>query len=269
MTPQIGASTGCCHQTPILEVIRALADIGLSAIEIGTPPGHFDIWQRAEVEAVRAEVVRTGVRAVAIHAPFGGLLDLSDPNPRHRNAGMAAIMTAAAVLKELGGRIVVIHATDVVNSVPDARLRLQHACRSVHALQTACTALEMTLAIESPLPHLIGGAPHQFAELLHAAGPDARVCLDTGHTWLGHHWDAFAHLAENRLVHVHAHDNRGTFDDHAIPGEGCIDWTRISKSLHQLGYDGWLMLELACPTEPLRNYFGRGHRQLCALLNGS
>lgn len=267
MTPHIGASTGCCLQTPILEVIRALADIGMAAIEIGTPPGHFDIWQRAEVEAVRLELVRTGVKAVAIHAPFGGLLDLSDPNPRHRNAGMAAIMTAAAVLEELGGHIVVIHATDVVNAVPDAAVRLEHACQSVRALQTACRALEMTLAIESPLPHLIGGTPHQFEQLLDAAGPGARVCLDTGHLWLGHHWDAFADLAAGRLVHIHAHDNHGTFDDHAIPGEGHIDWSQIGRRLCGMNYEGWLMLELACPSEPLRDYFGRGARQLSAVLH--
>jgi sugar phosphate isomerase/epimerase len=267
MTWCIGASTGCCQQTPIIDVIRVLADIAVPAIEIGTPPGHFDIWQPSQVEAIKHELSRTGVRAVAIHAPFGGLLDLSDPNPHHRHAGMGAIMTAAAVLHELRGQIVVIHATDVIDSVPDAALRLQHACNSVHALQSACAAMGMTLAIESPLPHLIGGSPQQFARLLDAAGPDARVCLDTGHTWLGHHWTAFADLASGRLVHVHAHDNDGVFDDHKPPGDGRIDWTVVARDLRHSHYDGWLMLELACPREPLCDYFRRSERQLRARLD--
>jgi sugar phosphate isomerase/epimerase len=266
MTWSIGASTGCCQQTPIVDVIGALAAVEIPAIEIGTPPGHFDIWQRPQVEAIKRELTRTGVHAVAIHAPFGGLLDLSDPNPHHRNAGMAAILTAAAVLQELGGHIVVIHATDVVSSVSDATIRLQHACDSVHALQRACRDRAMTLAIESPLGHLIGGSPHEFARLLASAGPDARVCLDTGHTWLGRRWDAFVDLARGRLVHLHAHDNDGTFDDHKPPGEGFIDWTSVARSLRSLDYDGWLMLELACPHEPLPAYFRRSHHQLRALL---
>lgn len=266
MTQPIGASTGCCHQTPILEVIRALADIGVSGIEIGTSPGHFDIWDRTDVARVRAELLRTGVQPIAIHAPFGGHLDLSDPNPRHREDGMAAIMTAAAVLKEYGGRIVVVHASDIVHSAPDAPTRLQHACEAVRTLQAACAALGMTLALESPLPHLIGGQPHQFAQLLRAAGPGACVCLDTGHTWLGDHWDAFVELARGRLVHVHAHDNRGTFDDHLPPGDGRIDWRRVGQRLGDLQYDGWVVLELACPTEQLGEYFQRSARRLNGLL---
>jgi sugar phosphate isomerase/epimerase len=266
MTWQIGASTGCCQQTPIVEVIEALASIGVPAIEIGTPPGHFDIWQRAQVEAIKQQLERCGVNAIAIHAPFGGLLDLSDPNPHHRNAGMAAIMTAAAILQELRGRIVVIHATDVVQSVADAATRLRHACESVHALQRACRELGMTLAIETPLGHLIGGRPGDFARLLQAAGADARVCLDTGHTWLAQQWDAFVDLARGRLVHVHAHDNGGVFDDHRPPGDGDIDWARVARSLAATHFDGWLMLELACPTEPLPHYFARSERQLRALL---
>lgn len=266
MTWKIGASTGCCQQRPIVEVIRTLAAVGLPAIEIGTPPGHFDIWQRAQVEAIKRELTVYGVHATAIHAPFGGLLDLSDPNAHHRNAGMAAIMTAASILQELGGHVVVIHASDVVNSVPDAASRLQHACDSVRALQHACANKRMTLAIESPLGHLIGGTPDQFARLLAAAGPDARVCLDTGHTWLGHQWKAFAELASGRLVHVHAHDNDGVFDDHKPPGDGRIDWRNIAQTLRDLQYDRWVMLELACPSEPLAHYFRRSEAQLRRLL---
>jgi sugar phosphate isomerase/epimerase len=269
MSWRIGASTGSCHQRPIIDVIHALADVRIGALEIGTPPGHFDMWQRSQVAAVREALTATGTRAVAIHAPFGGLLDLSDPNPHHRNAGLGAILTAAAVLKELGGRVVVAHATDVARSVGDADVRMQHACSSIRGLQTACAELGMTLAIESPLPHLIGGMPAEFARLLQAAGPDASVCLDTGHLSLGRHWDAFVELAAQRVVHVHAHDNAGIFDDHKPPGEGMIDWSRIATSLRRLAFDGWIMLELACPTEPLGRHFARSEERLRALLGDS
>jgi sugar phosphate isomerase/epimerase len=266
MSWRIGASTGCCHERPIVDVVHELAGGRVGAIEIGTPPGHFDMWQRSQVAAVRQALADTGLRAVAIHAPFGGLLDLSDPNPHHRNAGIGAILTAATVLKELGGRVVVAHATDIARSVGDAELRLQHACTSIRGLQTGCADLGMTLALESPLPHLIGGLPAEFARLLQAAGPDARVCLDTGHLSLGRHWNGFAALAKGRVVHVHAHDNAGTFDDHKPPGEGVVDWSCIAASLRGMAFEGWMMLELACPTEPLAQYFARSEERLRALL---
>jgi sugar phosphate isomerase/epimerase len=268
MTWNIGASTGCCHHTPIVQVVRALADVGMATLEIGTPPGHFDIWQRSQVTAIKHELRATGIRAYAIHAPFGGMLDLSDPNPRHRHAGLAAILTAAEILHELGGDIVVIHASDVHASVPDAAARLGHACASVATLQRACHDMRMRLALESPLGHLIGGTPDQFARLLESAGPDATVCLDTGHTWLGHRWHAFAALARGRLIHVHAHDNDGVFDDHKPPGDGRIHWRVVAETLRQMDYTGWMMLELACPTEPLPQYFSRAAQQLLLLLQG-
>ena len=266
MSWHIGASTGCCQQTPIIDVIHALADVGIPAVEIGTPPGHFDMWQRSQVEAVQRALMVTGVRAVAIHAPFGGLLDLSDPNPHHRNAGIGAILTAAKVLKELGGHVVVVHATDVARHVGDADTRLQHACTSLHGLHAACQDMGMTLTIESPLPHLIGGTPPQFERILDSVGSGAQVCLDTGHVWLGGQWDAFAELARGRLVHLHAHDNSGGFDDHKPPGEGSIDWRRVADTLREQQFSGWIMLELTCPTAPLRDYFCRSETRLRALL---
>jgi sugar phosphate isomerase/epimerase len=262
MTWHIGASTGCCPNTPIIEVIESLAEIGTPAIELGTPPAHFDMWQRGQVDDVKRTLCRTGMKAVAIHAPFGGLLDLSDATPQHRSAGMGGVMLAAAVLRELGGRIVVVHATDVSADVADLEPRIQRACEALRALQMACRAMRMTVALESPLPHLIGGTPQQFERFLHAAGPETRVCLDTGHLALGQRWDAFLDLAGDRVVHVHAHDNCGLRDDHGIPGEGRIDWRHIAHTLHRVHYRGWLMLELACPREPLPDYFRRGAAQL-------
>ena len=251
---------------PILDVIAALAEVGLPGVEIGTPPRHFDVWQRPQVEAVRAALRRTSIRAVAIHAPFGGTLDLSDPNAHHRHAAMGAILTAAEVLRALGGSIVVVHAADVSRDVYDADERLRHACHSIATLQTACHDLGMVLALESPLGHLIGGTPEQFNQLLHAGGPDLRVCLDTGHTTLGGQWNAFVDLVGSRIVHVHAHDHRGIFDDHLPPTEGVIQWESIARRLRLAHFEGWIMLELRCPEEPLARYFARAAQQLAQAL---
>jgi sugar phosphate isomerase/epimerase len=54
------------------------------------------------------------------------------------------------------------------------------------------------------------------------------------------------HLAGERLIHVHACDNRGTYDDHLPPGMGVIDWGSVVESLRGVGYQGWVILELAC-----------------------
>jgi sugar phosphate isomerase/epimerase len=265
MSWPIGASTGSCAETPIVGVVRELHAAGCAGIEIGTPPRHFDLWQRTQVQALAAELAATGIRPVSIHSPFGGLLDLSAPNPHHRYAAIGAILMSATILQELGGAIVIAHPSDVERArLPDVASRLSVACESLRTLHHACARMGLTLAIETPLPHLIGGAPDEFAQILDHIGPDARVCLDTGHTWLGRHWDEFARLTSGRVVHVHAHDNRGTYDDHLPPGDGHIDWARVGASLRAAGFEGWLMLELNCTDSPLPEYFSRAARQLHA-----
>jgi hypothetical protein len=112
-----------------------------------------------------------------------------------------------------------------------------------------------TLVVESPLPHLIGGAPAEFAFVIHDLPASVGVCLDTGHAALGHHWHALVEIAGARLRHVHASDNHGHRDDHLPPGLGTIDWTAIASSLRAAHFDGWIMLELSCPpVDPIDTY---------------
>ena len=98
MTWRIGASTGCCADRSVIEVLDALHAARISGVEVGTPPGHFDPWRQAEVHALRERLRLHEMCPVSIHAPFGGLLDLSDPNRHHRHAAIGAILTAAAAL---------------------------------------------------------------------------------------------------------------------------------------------------------------------------
>src|SRR5262249_33199718 len=81
------------------------------------------------------------------------------------------------------------------------------------------------------------------------------ACIDTSHTTLGHHWDRFIQTIGRRIAHVHLSDHRGHCDDHLPPGEGIIDWRRVCGSLRQVDFDGWLVLEVACPEEAVSPYF--------------
>lgn len=105
----------------------------------------------------------------------------------------------------------------------------------------------------------------EFAWILEQVGDGPGVCLDTAHTTLGHHWRRFVEVAGDRLIHVHANDHRGQFDDHLPPGDGVIDWREIADTLRQVDYDGWIMLELKCPTEPLATHLSRAHSQAVRL----
>ena len=126
----------------------------------------------------------------------------------------------------------------------------------------------LILAVESPLPHLIGGEAGEFRNLLERV-PTARVCLDTSHTTLGHQWERFVDVAGPRLIHVHANDHRGQYDDHLPPGDGIIDWQVIGNSLQKLDFTGWLMLELNSSGGASADSLGRARDQLRSVLEGA
>jgi sugar phosphate isomerase/epimerase len=255
MSWRLGISTGACTHVPIVEMLSWLEPSGVAAVEVGTPPRHFDPWQDDQIAALASQLAARCLEAVSIHAPFGGLLDLADPNPHHRHAAIGAILTSASALKRLGGRIVVVHPSDLERNVHDVEARLNDCISSLQLLAGSCREASMTLLIETPLPHLIGGHPDEFAWILSRVDESVRVCLDTGHIALGRQWDRFIQVAGTRAAHVHAHDNRGRGDDHLPPGEGVIDWAHIASSLRNIQFTGWIMLELACPGADPAAYF--------------
>jgi sugar phosphate isomerase/epimerase len=257
MSWQIGVGTGGAHDQPILDVLGDMQSAGFAGVELGTPPRHFDPWRQDQVDAVGIELRRCGIAAVSIHAPFGGILDLSEPNAHHRHAAIGGILQAASVVKLLGGDIVVVHPTDVPRTAGAMSGRLETAVESLATLGRACRRLDLRLAVESPLPHLIGGHPDEFGWILGRLDDDIGVCLDTGHLWLGGHWDAFLALAGSRLAHVHASDNRGSFDDHLPPGDGVIAWDHVAGGLRHAGYRGWIVLEIGFPNGDRRGTLAR------------
>lgn len=267
MNWQMGISTGACTDSPILDVLPAIRAAGAQGVEVGTPPRHFDPWNETQVRNLDLGLRTQGLQAISIHAPFGGRLDLADANPDHRQAAIGAVLTAAMALKQLGGRLVIVHPSDLPRHEHDVHGRLQDAAGSLALLAESCAHAALQLVVESPLPHLIGGHPDEFAFLLKDLPAPVGVCLDTGHTFLGQHWRRFVEVAGARLTHVHASDNRGVRDDHLPPGEGLIDWTDVARSLREAKFSGWIMLELTC-TDPqgLDGHLRGVYARACELL---
>jgi sugar phosphate isomerase/epimerase len=257
MTWRLAASTGCCVNTPIAQTLDGLHAAGITAVELGTPPRHFDPWHHDQVVALGERLRHLAIQPIAMHAPFGGLLDLSDPNPHHRHAAIGAILSAAGALREVGGSRIVVHPTDIVRNGQNVDERLAHCAGSLRVLALACLHMDVMLLVETPLPHLIGGHPDEFARLIKPLDGAVGVCFDTSHATLGHHWDRFVDVAGDRLRHVHANDHRGQFDDHLPPGDGIIDWPHIRETLERLAFKDYIVLELSCPTGPLSEYMGR------------
>src|SRR5262249_5141515 len=126
MTWRLAAATGCCADRPVVSTLNAFHQAGVTAVELGTPPGHVDPWSQEAVRELRIRLRQLSIQPVAIHAPFGGLLDLTDPNPHHRHAAIGAILSAATALREVGGSRVIVHVSDTPRNGQSVAARLGH-----------------------------------------------------------------------------------------------------------------------------------------------
>jgi len=254
-------TTGACTHRPILDVLPLIRQAGVTGVEIGTPPRHFNPADVGQVNAVHDALRDFSLTAISLHAPFGTHCELADPDDARRRSATTSILTAAAALKQLGGRLVIVHPSDLERHHHDAQARLADSVGSLEELAQGCARMGLVLVIESPLPHLIGGHPDEFAWILRQLKDHVRVCLDTGHTFLGQHWQAFLNVADGKLAHVHVNDNHGHRDDHLPPGDGQIDWKEISRSLAAVNFAGWAMLELHCHDADPARFFQRAIEQ--------
>lgn len=218
---------------------------GAELVELATPPGHFDPLDLAHLRQAQAMLSELHLTPLSIHAPFGGALDLAHSDRDHRRAAVDGLRGVARALRDLGGQILVVHASDLTRG-SDAQDRLHDSLESLVRVDRACADLGVRMALETPLPHLIGGQPEEFDWLLARLPPSTGVCFDVGHVTLGRRFERFLEVTAARLIHVHIHDNFGAHDDHLPPGEGGICWDRVFDGFRRVGYRGCLMLELGC-----------------------
>jgi len=86
------------------------------------------------------------------------------------------------------------------------------------------------------------------------------ICIDTGHASMHMNEDAeylFNLLRRflSNLVQLHIHDNFGNADDHLVPGEGVIDWTKVLDIIGQGQEDVPFVFELKGQRNPLQSAF--------------
>jgi sugar phosphate isomerase/epimerase len=72
-----------------------------------------------------------------------------------------------------------------------------------------------------------------------------RLCLDTGHANIMADVASEIRAAAGLLRTTHVHDNDGQRDSHLLPGLGSIRWPDFAAALHDIRYDGVIMIE--CP----------------------
>jgi len=242
-----GISTGIGYRHPLEQTLGPIRDAGFTTLEISTAPHHLELSDQGGLRALARRIEGDGLRVHSLHAPFGHDVNITSPDAGQRRSSLDRLLIAADALAILGGPLYVIHpGGEDQRWAWERDLRMNLAVEGLQEMAAACRARGLTLAVETPLPHLLGGAPDDLAWILERLPREGvGVCVDTSHCALGGFlFDAMARFRD-RLVHVQVSDNRSVNDDHLPPGEGHIDWSRFRAALAATGYQGVFMLEVS------------------------
>jgi sugar phosphate isomerase/epimerase len=242
----IGISTGIAYRHAIDAVLGPIRAAGVERIEVSTAPQHVDLGRAVALRTLAGRIRDHGLVVHSLHAPFGHDVNLTSPDPGQRAHAIQRLLQAADALRLLGGGLYVIHpGGEDQRWVWERESRLAASVDGLLQIHAACTERGLRLVVETPLPHLLGGQPDDFAWILGRLPADTGVCVDTSHCALGGTLFSSLERFADRLVHVQVSDNRGSTDDHLPPGDGVLDWPRFRAALAGAGYKGVFMLEVS------------------------
>ena len=231
-----------------------IAAHNFEAIELFALRSHFDYGNPEAVAQLAEWLDDTRLQVTAVHAPIAlaadadGLRDvcsIASSRPDVRARAVDEVRQTLELAKVLSFRQLVVHV-----GVPDAHARPDDndtaaARRSLERLMPLAEAAGVEVALEVMANRL--STPDALVELVEDVleSPAAGVCLDVGHArLLGDPVDAIE-AASGHIIAAHVHDTRGARDEHLVPYDGSIDWTRTLLAFQKVGYTGPWTFELA------------------------
>lgn len=245
--------------------------IGLSTFVLASPFSTQDAWAFDRVADLGYDILevciedpasltsewlvqqsgRTGI-AVGICGAFGSDRDVSDPDPRRREQGIAYLRHCVEVAASVGSPHVagpMFSATGRAELLEPAerQARWRNAVESLGAVADYAAERGVRLAIE-PL--------NRFeTDMVNTVDQGLELCEDIGRKNVGLLVDTFhmnieekqieaaVRRAADRIFHVQVSEN-----DRGTPGSGHVPWGAFFGSLSDIGYSGQIVVESFLPT---------------------
>ncbi len=227
---QVNRFTGCCPSV----AVHVLWDF---------PEGL------GSIKAVVALATKHGVRIGAINPnvfqdqiyKYGSL---GNPDPTTRKAALQHILDCVEISQQTGSRDISLWFTDGSNYPGTANIRrrrkwFEEGLREAHAHLSSSQRLLVEYKPFEPAFYHTDIADWGMALLLaRAAGPQARVLVDTGHHYQAQNIEQIVAwlLAEDMLGGFHFNDRRYADDDLTM---GSIDPFQLFRIFHEIAFFEW------------------------------
>jgi sugar phosphate isomerase/epimerase len=255
---RLAFSTNAYLRFSFTEAVRRLAEIGYAGVEIMADVPHA--WPAyllpEQKQAIRDALTRnhlaiSNVNSFMMHAvddPRQRYWHPSwiEPDRHYREIRVQHTRRALTLARELGAKCITTEPGGPVEpgaSWSDALKLFVEMIKPVldHAEK------EGVLLLVEPEPGLLIETSEQFEEFMrHVDSPAVGLNFDVGHMFcVGEDPAASLKRLAKYVRHVHLEDIAATrVHAHLVPGEGAIDFPATLRALDEIGYQGWVTIEL-------------------------
>ena len=247
-------STNAFKQASLEESLRQIAACGYAGVEIMADvphayPPHVDDRRRGALRALLADLrlALTNLNAFTLFAQ-GDTWHPSwiEPDAAARRRRIEHTMACIELARDLGAPGISLEPSGPVPEALDRADALRLYRDGLEQVLPTAEACGVDLLVE-PEPHLLIERPEQFEELA-AALPHPRLGLnfDIGHFYcVGVDPAEAARRLAPHIRHVHLEDIAASREHrHLVPGRGAVDLRGTIAALRDVGYDGWITVEL-------------------------
>jgi sugar phosphate isomerase/epimerase len=240
---KVGASSLYLIGKPFKELERAIRNLNIKYWEIVDEDTLRLNERRARV---LNELKKTFNLEYTVHAPFADI-NIATFNSEIKRVVMRRLTQSMNYASCIEAKFWVFHPglhSGLSGLHPNKDWSLN--VKSVKALSKAAENLGIKILVENmpdPFPFLLKRA-EDFDRFYSAIQEDApKIAFDIGHANTLSQTTDFLDKYGSKIAHIHAHDNRGSFDDHLPVGEGTVNWRALKSKLLELNYSGHIIAE--------------------------
>jgi sugar phosphate isomerase/epimerase len=255
---KLAFSTNAYLKYSFAEVCRRLAALGYPGVEIMADVPHaWPAWMLDEQkQALRDALARnrlaiSNINAFMMHAvndPRQRYWHPSwiEPDRHYRQIRIDHTRRALTLARELGAPCITTEPGGPVEPGGSWSAALNLFVEHLKPVAEHAEKEGVLLLIE-PEPGLLIETADQFEELMrHLDSPAVGLNFDIGHFYcVGDEPAPTVRRLAKYIRHFHLEDIAATrVHHHLVPGEGAIDFASTLRAVRDIGYDGWITIEL-------------------------
>jgi len=242
---RLGLSMLFCLKEPFPEVIKRLSRVDVEHVEIVDEGPH-------ELNSRRVEMLKKSIEgkniSLSVHAPFADI-NIASTSAMIRHVIMKRLKKSIELSAQLNPDYWVFHPgiqSALSDALPNLDWRINLESTRKLLMEARKHGLKITIEnVPEPFPFLMKRVNEfeRFYEELGDEGLDLGITFDVGHANINGQINEFIGRFQDKIVHMHLHDNNGNADSHLGIGCGNINWTRVINALKEINYEGALVIE--------------------------